>query len=47
MPVLPETLVIALSLLAIWAAQEVVVESIGALADGTAPLDDAVLIALV
>lgn len=40
MPALPEAVVLALALLALWTAQH------GAFVDGDAPLDDAVLQAL-
>ena len=47
MPALPETLVLALALLALWLAQETAIDARGALADDDTPLDDAILQALV
>jgi hypothetical protein len=47
MPALPEVLVLAIALLALWAAQHTAIDAHGALAAGDAPLDDAVLYALV
>jgi hypothetical protein len=52
MPALPETLVMALTLLALWLAQETAIDAPNAvngraLTDGDMPLDDAILYALV
>ena len=44
MPALPELLVFALALLALWAAQDRAVDAHGALAGGETPADDLFLL---
>lgn len=47
MSALPELLVLALALLALWGAQESAIDAHGSLADDDTPLDDILLYPLV
>lgn len=47
MPALPEILVLALALLALWGARDSAIDAHGALADDETPLDDILLYPLV